>query len=35
MTAIPDRLPVWIRNSDYVVLRVIAVVCLFRMMVPL
>lgn len=32
--SIPDRLPLWIRNSDYVVLRVIAVVCFLKMVVP-
>lgn len=31
MTAIPDRLPPWIRNSDYIVLRIIALVCAIQM----
>lgn len=31
MTAIPDRLPTWMRNGDFLVVRVIAVVCFVRM----
>jgi hypothetical protein len=34
MRTIPDRLPAWIRNSDYVVLRVIAIACFIKMLGP-
>lgn len=31
MPAIPDKLPTWVRNSDYVILRFVALACLARM----
>jgi hypothetical protein len=30
--AIPDKLPAWVRNTDYVVLRAIAVSCFYELL---